>query len=83
MILLRLERGLELMRKLEANGVTWEGTRIPESHLSPGELETYYTSCPSLNFGSTGFPLGGFCPPPNACQYLEIVLLIKTREESY
>lgn len=61
MILLWLERGLELTRTLEVNGVTWEGTRMPEPDLSPGELETCFPSCPSLNICSTGFHLGGFC----------------------
>lgn len=41
MILLGLERGLELMRKLEANGVTWGGARRREPDLSPGELGTF------------------------------------------
>lgn len=63
MILLWLEGGLELTRKLEANGGTREGARRPEPDLSLGELETYYPSCPSLNTCSTGCHLGRFLPP--------------------
>lgn len=46
------------MRKLEANGVTWEGVRSPEPDLSPGELKTYYPFCPSSNICISGFRLG-------------------------
>ena len=50
------------MRKLEANGVTWEGVRSPEPDLSRGELKTYYPFCPSSNICYLWLSLGVILP---------------------